>query len=78
MTIPVDVRETGVALSKLFDLPAGGLFPHATSREGCKFCDFEEICGGPAEASAAAARKLAASSDPILAAFRELHGGTDD
>jgi ATP-dependent helicase/nuclease subunit B len=77
MTIPVDAAETGRALSRLFDLAGAGLFPHATSKDGCKFCDFEVVCGGSAVASEASRRKLAASTDPLLTAFRELHGDDD-
>ncbi len=78
MTIPVDAAETGRALSRLFDLAGAGLFPHATSRDGCKFCDFEAVCGGRVEASEASQRKLAAATDPLLTAFRQLHGDEDD
>jgi len=78
VTIPVDAAETGRALSSLFDLAGAGLFPHAASRLGCRFCDFEAVCGGSAEASQASRRKLAAATDPILSAFRELHGDEDD
>ena len=78
MTIPVDAAETGRALSRLFDLAGAGLFPHATSKGGCKFCDFEAVCGGAAEASEASQRKLAAATDPLLTAFRQLHGDEDD
>jgi hypothetical protein len=78
MTIPVDAAETGLALSRLFDLAGAGLFPHATSKTGCKFCEFEAVCGGSAEASEASQRKLAAATDPLLTAFRQLHGDEDD
>ncbi|MGE5414680.1 MAG: PD-(D/E)XK nuclease family protein, partial [Syntrophomonadaceae bacterium] len=77
VALPVDAEETGRALSRLFDLTGAGFFPHATSRDGCKFCVVEEVCGGPAEASAASLRKLAASLDPAVAGFRELHGLDD-
>jgi RecB family exonuclease len=78
MTIPVDAAETGRALTRLFDLAGAGFFPHASSKDGCKFCDFEAVCGGRADASETSLRKLAASSNPILAAFRQLHGDEDD
>ena len=78
MTVPVDATETGRALSQLFDLAGAGFFPHATAKEGCKFCDFESVCGGPAEASASSKRKLSTAADPALAAFRQLHGESDD
>ncbi len=78
MAIPVDPDETGRALSQLFDLTGAGLFPHATSKDGCKFCDIEAVCGGPDEASAASRRKLAASTEPALTAFRRLHDDEED
>jgi ATP-dependent helicase/nuclease subunit B len=78
MTVPVDARETGEALSRLFDLAASGMFPHAVSPEDCRFCEFQEVCGGAAEASAVAGRKLAASTDPVLRAFRQLHAEDED
>ncbi|HKD17951.1 MAG TPA: PD-(D/E)XK nuclease family protein, partial [Thermoanaerobaculia bacterium] len=45
MSIAVDAAETGRALARLFDLAGAGFFPHATSKNGCKFCDFEAVCG---------------------------------
>ena len=78
LTIPVDAEETGRALSSLFDLAGAGLFPHAASRLGCRFCEFEAVCGGPDTSSEASQRKLAAATDPILTAFRQLHGDEDD
>ena len=78
MTIPLDPAETARTLETLFDLAGGGFFPHATSRDGCKFCELEAVCGGRAGASEASHRKLAASTDPVLAAFRQLHGDEDD
>jgi hypothetical protein len=70
----VAASEPGEALSTLFDLAAAGLFPHAASPDGCKFCQVERVCGGPLSASEASAHKLAASQNPVLAAFRRLHG----
>jgi ATP-dependent helicase/nuclease subunit B len=78
MTIPVDAQETGNILAGLFDLAAAGLFPHATTKDGCKFCDFESICGGAAESSSASKRKLAGSAEAVLAAFRRIHDETED
>jgi len=78
MSIPVDATETGRALARLFDLAGAGFFPHATSKNGCKFCDFEAVCGDRGRASEDSLRKLAASTDPILAAFRQLHGDEED
>lgn len=70
---PLDRTETRDVLGKLFDLLAAGMFPHALSEDGCRFCDFEAICGGPKEASARAKRKLESNSNAVLNAFRELH-----
>ena len=67
-----------IALPRLYAILDAGFFPHAASRGGCRFCDFEAVCGGPADASEASKRKLAAAVDPILTAFRELHGDEDD
>ena len=73
VTIRVDPDETRDALSRLFDLVAAGMFPHAVSEEDCKFCDFGKICGGAAAASARAGHKLDQTTDPTLTAFRQLH-----
>ena len=73
VTIRIDPDETRDALSRLFDLVAAGMFPHAVSEEDCKFCDFEKICGGAAAASARAKHKLDQTTDPTLTAFRQLH-----
>ncbi|HYR47113.1 MAG TPA: PD-(D/E)XK nuclease family protein, partial [Thermoanaerobaculia bacterium] len=70
---PLDRTETRDVLGKLFDLLAAGMFPHALSEGGCRFCDFEAICGGPKEASERAERKLEANRDGVLTAFRMLH-----
>ena len=78
MAIPLDLAETDRTLSGLLDLAGGGLFPHTTSKDGCKFCVVEMVCGGASEASAASKRKLAAATDPALIAFRQLHGDDDD
>jgi RecB family exonuclease len=78
MTIPVDAAETGRTLSQLFDLTGAGLFPHAASKDGCKFCEIEAVCGGPAAASEASDRKLKAATEPVLTAFRQLHGDDED
>ncbi|HKA37874.1 MAG TPA: PD-(D/E)XK nuclease family protein [Thermoanaerobaculia bacterium] len=72
MAIPVDRRETKATLGKLFDLLARGMFPHALSREDCRFCDYESVCGGKELASERAKEKLARQTDPVLAAFREM------
>jgi ATP-dependent helicase/nuclease subunit B len=78
VTIPVDAAETGRALARLFDLAGAGFFPHTASKEGCRFCVVESVCGGAVSSSVAAERKLGASTDPTLTAFRQLHGFEDD
>ncbi len=78
MAIPIDPAETGRTLSRLFDLTAAGFFPHATSKDGCKFCEIEAVCGGPAAAAEASQRKLAVSAEPVLTAFRQIHDEDED
>ena len=78
MATSIDRRETREVLGKLFDLLARGMFPHALSPGDCKFCKYTAICGGAKEASARARRKLDAHSDPVLAAFRDLHAEETD
>src|SRR5215471_2732755 len=73
MAIPVDRRETRETLGKLFDLLKEGMFPHALSEKACKYCHYDSVCGGKREASHRAKEKLAAASDPALAAFREMY-----
>ena len=73
IAIPVDAAETRDALSRLLDLAAGGLFPHAASKDDCRFCEFTAICGGAEEAASRSKDKLAAAADAVLIAFRELH-----
>jgi ATP-dependent helicase/nuclease subunit B len=74
---PLDPAPTREVLRTLFDLLAAGLFPHATSKDGCKHCDFEAVCGGPEEASKQSGRKLAESRHPALTAFRDIHAEKD-
>ncbi len=78
MIVPVDRGETRDVLGKLFDLLARGMFPHALTQDGCKYCDYEAICGGKRMASERAAEKLAAHPDPVLAAFRDLNAEETD
>ena len=61
------------ALTRLLDLTAAGMFPHATSDDDCRFCEFDSICGGAEGTSGRSKEKLAAAADPALVAFRELH-----
>ncbi|HSP95036.1 MAG TPA: PD-(D/E)XK nuclease family protein [Thermoanaerobaculia bacterium] len=75
---PLDRGQARQVLGRLFDLLSAGMFPHAVTPDDCKFCDFEAICGGAKEASARAKTKLAASTNEILASFRELHAEEND
>ncbi len=78
MLAPVERSETREVLRRLFDLLAAGMFPHALSSDDCKFCPYEEICGGAKAASARAREKLAADTHPALTEFRKLHAEEDD
>ena len=73
IAIPIDAAQTRDALSRLLDLAAAGLFPHAVSKEDCRFCEYAAICGGAEAAAARSKDKLAAATEPALLAFRELH-----
>ncbi|MGH9368595.1 MAG: PD-(D/E)XK nuclease family protein, partial [Thermoanaerobaculia bacterium] len=68
-----DPAATRDVLERLFDLVREGMFPHAVSKEDCKRCDFEAICGGVRPASARASVKLEATQAPALVRFREIH-----
>ncbi len=78
MAVPVDRVQTREALERLFDLLGRGMFPHALSESGCRFCDYESVCGGKKEASERAREKLAGTADPVLAAFRDLNDEETD
>jgi ATP-dependent helicase/nuclease subunit B len=73
IAIRVDAGETRDALSRLLGLVAAGMFPHAMSKDDCRFCDYAAICGGAAEAAGRSREKLEAASEAELVAFRELH-----
>ncbi len=73
IAMPLDLQETSEVLGRLCDLVAAGMFPHATSEEDCKNCDFESLCGGAKKASQRAKRKVGKSVDAVLSAFREIH-----
>jgi ATP-dependent helicase/nuclease subunit B len=73
IAIRVDASETTNALSRLLGLVSAGMFPHAMSKDDCRFCDYAAICGGAEEAAARSKDKLFAAGDAELVAFRELH-----
>ena len=77
IAMPLDPSETADVLGRLCDLVAAGMFPHALSEEDCKNCDFETVCGGAKKASQRAKRKVEASAEAVLAAFREIHAPED-
>ena len=58
---------------RLLDLLRAGLFPHAMAKDDCKYCDYESVCGGAFEAAGRSKAKLAGTTLPALAAFREIH-----
>jgi ATP-dependent helicase/nuclease subunit B len=68
-----DRKPAGDVLTRLFDLVAAGMFPHAVFESDCRYCDFEPICGGAKLAGGRADGKLANASDPVLIAYREMH-----
>jgi ATP-dependent helicase/nuclease subunit B len=62
------------ALNALFDVVARGTFPHA-EEAACKWCEFQELCGGAGEAARRMDAKLAANAnDPAVAAWMRLQG----
>jgi RecB family exonuclease len=73
MAMALDPKATREVLSRLLDLLRAGAFPHAVGREDCRFCDYESVCGGSAEAARRAKLKLERTSLPVLQAFREIH-----
>ena len=73
IAVRLDAAETRDTLSRLLDLTAAGVFPHATSKDDCRFCEFDAICGGAEEAAARGREKLTAAADALLVRFRELH-----
>jgi len=73
MPMALDVGQTRDVLVRLLDLLSQGLFPHAASKDDCRFCDYESVCGGAVEAARRSATKLAKTTLPALAAFRDIH-----
>ena len=67
-------QELKEALNLLFDVVGSGYFPHA-KEDNCRFCDFQEVCGGAKLAAARTAAKLARNeADPAVAAWLKLQG----
>jgi RecB family exonuclease len=73
MAMALDPRATREVLGRLLDLLRAGAFPHAVGREDCRFCDYESVCGGSADAVRRAKVKLEKTGLPVLRAFREIH-----
>jgi RecB family exonuclease len=73
MPMALDLSQARDVLARLLDLLRDGLFPHAVAKEDCRFCDYESVCGGAIAASARSRAKLANTTLPALAAFREIH-----
>jgi ATP-dependent helicase/nuclease subunit B len=70
---PCGDGELEHALNLLFDTVGRGFFPHPTE-EACRYCDYEELCGGDRKLAAEQmARKFAANSDhPAVRAWLAL------
>jgi ATP-dependent helicase/nuclease subunit B len=65
-------QELKDALNMLFDTIRDGYFPHG-GENACKFCDFQEICGGADRAAERTVRKTwGNASDPAVAAWLRL------
>jgi ATP-dependent helicase/nuclease subunit B len=69
-SVRVDPAATRDALGRLLDLAAAGLFPHTVSKDDCRFCEFDVICGGAEEASGRSKEKLSAATESALVRFR--------
>lgn len=74
MPMALDLGETRDVLVRLLDLLRSGAFPHAPGKEGCRYCDYESVCGGPFDAARQSKAKLEATALPVLRAFWEIHG----
>jgi ATP-dependent helicase/nuclease subunit B len=71
---PLDVGAARETLTALFDLLAGGAFPHAPTKEDCSICEFGKVCGGVERAVARAQGKLEnISGNPMLEPYRRLN-----
>jgi len=75
MRMVIDPEETRRIIRTLLDLLRDGAFPHTAGQEDCKFCDYEEVCGGAALARRRARGKRADAGPPALPVFREIHDG---
>ena len=51
-------------LARRLDLVSAGLFPHATEKDACRWCDYEGVCGGAERRAEQAARVIEALADP--------------
>lgn len=74
MPMAIDAGHTRDVLARLLGLLRAGTFPHASSKDDCRYCDYEAVCGGAIRAAARSKEKLARASLPVLTAFREIHG----
>jgi ATP-dependent helicase/nuclease subunit B len=73
LPIALDPSRTREVTRRLLDLLRAGAFPHAVEKDDCRFCDYEEVCGGEKVARRRAQAKLAAAQLSVLRAFREIH-----
>ncbi|HEY1434938.1 MAG TPA: PD-(D/E)XK nuclease family protein, partial [Thermoanaerobaculia bacterium] len=74
MPMAIDASQTRDVLVRLLGLLRAGAFPHASSKDDCRYCDYEAVCGGAIRAAARSKEKLARATLPVLTAFREIHG----
>jgi ATP-dependent helicase/nuclease subunit B len=65
-----DATEARAVLRRLFGLLRAGAFVHATDEEDCRFCDFQEVCGGARRAGERAAVKIEKATLPALVELR--------
>lgn len=70
----VDFAATRPTLAALFDLLAGGAFPHSKKKEDCSLCDFQKVCGGADAGAARMLNKLGIPGiNPELDPYRKLN-----
>lgn len=67
----LDGAETRRVVNVLFDLLATGSFPHTPTKEDCRYCDFQPVCGDVEAVAKASKAKLEKTGEPSLRAFRE-------
>jgi len=70
----VDFAMTRPTLEALFDLLAGGAFPHSKEEDDCSLCRFQNVCGGAKAAADRMVNKLGIpGGNPALDPYRRLN-----